>query len=348
MKISDKLQALEQEYPERRPSSPGMVKIMASIQEFTAPLGIDGSTLKTPIYSFYTSLWVYIMGSIILCGIGFWYPAGAFFGGLVFYLLFLREMVRPTLAVLNKTIGEDLILTIPARSKEVQKIFVITSVSNDSFIQPPRKLSTRAYLIIVYSLGLGILILLGSNWLMNLKLSLYLTLVFIIALISLNLLIPRTTASPSLNNCNVMVELAQILNRDRLFRTSVTFLLVSSNSLHSGVINIFKMLKPRREFNYIIDLINLPDKRINVVTADGVIWPIKNHPQMIELAMEAAHQKNIPTQEIKLGQLTATYPLKNKKIKTISVTNPLPDYTGSDSGKDLRETLIGLIRKLDQ
>ena len=96
-----------------------------------------------------------------------------------------------------------------------------------------------------------------------------------------------------------------------------------------------------------VDLSELPDKRIDIISADGAFIPMKSDPLLVELLMEVAREKNIPAQEMKTGQITAAYPLKSKKISTVSITNPSHEYIQPDSNKDIRELLMGLIRKLD-
>jgi hypothetical protein len=347
MKLADVFQELEKKYPQRKPGSPGLVSVAKEVGKHISALGLETNPQKIPVFNFHISLLIYIIGSLILISLSFYHPLAGFLTTVLLYLLFLGEMIRPTLALAKAIPAENLIVTIPARSKEIQKIIIETTMGTDSFIEPPSKLPNRIYLTVVYLLGLAGVICLGLNQIFQFKLLLFLAFGFMLGLIYLKLSTHRPNLSPSLNNCAVLIELAQILVKDRPFRTSVTLLFHASNSLNSGILKIPKMLDNRLSFNYVIDILNLPDKRIQIVTADGAFIPMNGDPLLAEFVIEVAHAKNIPVQEIKIDQITAAYPLKFKKINTISIANPLNQNPETDPGKDLRELLMGLIRKLD-
>jgi hypothetical protein len=355
MKISDTFLELERQYPERKANSPGLAQVVNAVKEQATALGISVSTQKISVFNFHVSLLVYIIGSLAIIDLGFFIPWAGFCAGLVFYLLLLTEIIRPVFAKLKTVPEKNLILTVEARSKETQRVLVVTDLSTDSFIQPPPRFSTRIYLYVIFLLGLGTVISLGLNCLFAHKFMLLVAVMMVLGIIYLKIFghtselhgktLPETA---SLSNGAVMVELAQILSKGGPFRTSVKFLFTTAGSLNSGVLKAPDLLDPRLSFNYVIELINRPDKRINVVTADGLLFPtIKNHPLLVELFMEVARAKNIPVQEIKLSQVTAANTMKSKKINTITLTNPLHNYSGSDPNKDLRELIIGLIRKID-
>lgn len=353
MKISDTFLELEKQYPERKVNSPGITQIFNAVKEQATALGIGVSTQKISVFNFHVSLLAYIIGSLAIIGLGFFYPWAGFCAGLIFYILLLTEIIRPLFAKLKTVPSKNLLLTIEARSKETQRVLVVTDLSTDSFIQPPPRLSTRPYMITIFLLGLITVICLGLNSLFTHKFILLIAVAPVLVIIYLKIFghtAEGGSETASLNNGALMMELAQILSKGGPFRTSVKFLFTASGSLNSGVLKVEDLLDSRLSFNYIIELINRPDKRINIVTADGLLLPtVKNNPLLVELFMEVARSKNIPVQEIKLRQVTAANTLKYKKnkINTITLTNPLDNYSGADPQKDLRELIMGLIRKLD-
>jgi hypothetical protein len=351
MKIADTFQELEKQYPERKVNSPGFTQVFNAVKEQATDFGIGVSSQKIPIFNFHISLLVYIIGSLAIIDLGFFIPWAGFCAGLVFYLLLLTEIIRPIFARLKTVPGKNLVLTVEARSKETQRVLVVTDLSTDSFIQPPPLLSTRTYLITIFLLGLGTVISLGLNCLFTHRFMLLIAVIMVLGIIYLKIFGHSSQNSPengSLSNSAVMMELAQILSKGGPLGTSVKFLFLASGSLNSGVLKIEDLLDPRLGFNYIIELINRPDKRINIVTADGLLLAlVKNHPLLVDLFMEVARAKNIPVQAIKLNQTTAANTMKSKKINTVTLTNPLDDYSGADPQKDLRELIMGLIRKID-
>lgn len=351
MKIADTFQELEKQYPERKANSEGFTQVFNAVKEQATALGIGVFTQKISIFNFHVSLLVYILGSLVIINLGFFIPWAGFCAGLVFYLLLLTEIIRPIFAKLKTVQGKNLVLTVEARSKETQRVLVVTDLSTDSFVEPPPRLSTRTYLSTIFLLGFGIVIFLGLNCLFTHRFMLLIAVIMVLGIIYLKISGQSSQVSPesgSLGNSAVLMELAQILSKGAPLRTSVKFLFTASGSLNSGVLKIEDLMDSRLGFNYIIELINRPDKRINIVTADGLLLAmVKNHPLLVDLLMEAARTKNIPVQEIKLSQTTAANTIKYKKFNTVTLTNPLNDYSGTDPEKDLRELIMGLIRKID-
>jgi hypothetical protein len=213
--------------------------------------------------------------------------------------------------------------------------------------------SPRLYLIAVYALGLLIPVCLLLYWRLQGAFFQYLTLIPILALIFLSLYTSKTAPQDAnLNKASVLLELGAILLKSRPLSTTVTLFFTGAKSLNSGVLPVPKFLKTSRStqnapLTYVINLADLPDKRINVVTADGELISRPSEPLLIETLMEISREKKIPTQEIRLQQFTETYPLKFKKIMTVSLTHPQEAYIGENANRDLRELLLGIIRKLD-
>lgn len=364
MKNLDIFLELEKQYPDRNAGSPGLDQARGAVKERAAALGIDTAVQKIPVFNFHISLLVYIIGSLAIIDLGYFLPWAGFGAALVFYGLLVSELTRPTFARIKSIPEKNLVLTVEARSKETQRVLVVTDLGTDSFVEPPPKGPIRTYLMVILVLGLVKVIALGLNCLFSHKYMILVALAMVLGITYLKIF-GRSSGpgreNTSLSNAAVMMELAQILAKSSPIRTSVKFLFTASGSLNSGVLKVADLLDSRLSFNYVIELINQPDRRINIVTADGLLPTIKNHPLLVELFMEIARIKNIPVQEIKLGRITAVNTLKNKelhpytegnalkvkKIDTITLTNPLDGYTGADPQKDLRELIMGLIRKID-
>jgi hypothetical protein len=353
MSLSQTLSELAQKYPERKPGSVALAAIFAELKQTAASWGVSTKLQKIPVYKFRTSLLVFVTGSIgavLLSLIG---PGWGLILALGLYWMFLRELIQPILAKVKITPGEDFMIQIPARSKENQKIILTTNVSTDSFFEPGATISSRLYLILVYGLGLLIPICLALYWQLRAPFFLFFTAIPVFALIFLAMYSRKNVNLESnLNKAGVLLELGAILLKSRPLCTSVTLLFTGAKSLNSGILPVLQSLKSGvsaeyEPLTYVINLTDLPDKRINVITADGEIVSRPSEPLLIEVLMEISREKKIPTQEIKLQQFTETYPLKFKKVMTVSVTHPQNQYIGENANHDLRELLLGLIRKLD-
>jgi hypothetical protein len=351
MKITDTFLELEKQNPERKLGSAGLEQVMNTVKELAGTLGISVSTQKVPVFNFHISLLVYIIGSLAIIDLGYFLPWAGFCAGLILFGLLLTEIIQPIFARVKAMPGKNLVLTVDARSKETQRVLIVTNVGTDGFVQPPPKASTRTYLIEIFILGFGTVLSLGLNCLFTHGFMLLPAIAMILGIIYLKIFGHSPKSSPknsSLSNASVMIELAQIMSKGSPFRTSVKFLFSASGSLNSGVLKSGDLLDSRLSFNYVIELINHPDKRVNIVTADGLLIPmIKSEPLLVDLFMEVARTKNIPLQEIKLNEVTGANAMKSKKIHAITLTNPLESYAGSDPQKDLRELIMGLIRKID-
>jgi hypothetical protein len=348
MNIFTVFQNLRENYPERKPGSSGASSVISKIKNLAAPWGVPVITEKVPVYYLKKSIVVFSILSLLAIGLGLLTPLTGLIAQLILNVLLLLEIIHPVLARIIAGQGENLMITIPARSKETQKVLVVTGYSSDSFIEPSPKINTRLYLGLMYLLSLFVLT--GQILYFAFPAGVFppLSFIFTLGMISL-VFLPKTTdtSNISLNNCALLTELGAILVKTRPMTTTVHLLFSGSHSLNSGVIKIPKMLKTGPELTYVINLINLPDKRINVVTKEGVILPKDSDPVLVELLMETAREKDIHTQELKSTQITEAYPLKFKKLKAVTITNPLINASDSNSDKDLREILTGVIRKID-
>jgi hypothetical protein len=344
MNISEVFQRLAADHPERQPGSVGAQTALDLIKEATATWEYKPSSKKTPLYHLSASIIVYVFLSILAIGLSFLHPVGGFLAETILFLLFFSELVHPILARVKPGEAENLLLTIPARSKETQRLIITSNITTDYFTARPLQLLNRVYLGLIYGVSFIILLLVAGNMGLHLPLLLYFAFAASVVVIILMLLAKDLGHPTGLVNCSILLELGAILLKARPSTTSVSLYFSGANSLNSGVLAIPKLLKQAPELSYVINLADYPDKRINLVTTDGLVLPQQSDPLLVEMLMEVAKEKTIPLQTIKLSEVSPAYGLKLKKLKVISITNPLQV---PDADKNIRELLSGLIRKLD-
>ncbi len=344
MNISESFQNISTSYPERQPESAGAKAIYNCIKQETSQWEFHPTTLKIPVFNFSVSLLTYAILSLLAVALSFSHPKGGFVVTLILFLLFATELVHPILARVRKKEAESLLLTIPARSKETQKIVIMSNMTTDYFNALPEKLSNRVYLGLIYGAAFIALLMVASNLWFKLPVLLYFSIAALWIVVILKLFAKVEGHPAGLDNCGVLLELGALLMKSRPSTLSVSLYFSGANSLNSGVLEIPKLLYKAPELTYVVTLSNFPDKRINVVTTDGLAIPRQSDPLLVEMLMEVAKEKAIPVQTIKLSEISPAYGLKLKKKKAITLTNPLQ---GPDANHNIRELLSGLIRKLD-
>ncbi len=344
MNISEIFHQLEKEYPQRLPGSAGAAATAEIVKNQIAALGFTAETQKISVYSLQTSIWGYVLGSLLSMVMAYFSPiVGLIMAGL-FWLLLLKEPFRPTLAKIRPGRAENIHLNIPARSKESQKIVFLTGLVTDNFAEHPFKQHSRFFISLVWLCGLAFYLMLIFSAYHRSVLFTLLTLIPILIIVILNIPIKEAPASGVLSNCSLLLEVSAILAKAGVNTTSITFCFTGTNSLNSGIDGLPKRLKGNPELKYVVNLVDWADKRINLVTTDGLLFPLQTDPFLVESFMEVAREKGVPVQTIKLSEVSASYSLKLRKLKAISVTNPLDS---AESNKNLRELIIGFIRKLD-
>ena len=348
MNVNDLFKELQEKFPTRAPGSLGVTAVIQELERQTSTWSLSSKTEKVTVFPFQTAVGVFGVGSLMAILIGLWYPLwGVFLTGLLLITLLL-EFALPILARFKTSRTENFSLTIPARSKETQRVFLIMNLSTDDFIAAPKFLNSEIYLLTLFGLGVTSFLLELVNLLLPLRIFTVLATVPILILLLLAVL-PRkeNAANSSLNNCAAVLELGSILTKAKPSTTTVTIFASGSRSLNSGVLGLLKQLKTGPQLTYVVNLVDLADKRINVITDEGAILSQPNDPLLVELLMEVSREKSIPVQTIKIKEFTAVLPLKLKQIRTVSVANPLLDATELSADKNVKELLIGLIRKLD-
>jgi hypothetical protein len=344
MNIAEAFLKLEKDHPERQPGSGDAQAVLDEIKEQTAAWEYKAATKKIPVFHFSMSIMIFIIGSLLAIGLSFLHPFSGLILETLLLLLFITELVHPILAKLRTSEAENLLLTIPARSKETQRLIITTNFTTDNFTTRPPQLANRTFMCLIYGLGFVTFLLVASTVFLKSQMFLSFAFLTILGIIVLNLLAKENHHTAGLGNCAILLELGSILLKARPSTTSVTLWFSGANSLNSGTLEIPKLLKGGPELNYVVNLVDWADKRINLITTDGLLLPQHSDPLLVEILMEVAKEKMIPLQAIKFSDISPVYSLKFNKQKAISVTNPLGV---PDSAKNLRELLSGLIRKLD-
>jgi hypothetical protein len=344
MSFAEAFLKLEKDHPERQPGSADAQAVLAVIKEQTADWEYKAATKKIPVFHFSLSIMIFIIGSLLAIGLSFLHPFSGLILETILLLLFITELDHPILAKLKPSEAENLLLTIPARSKETQRLIITTNFTTDDFTARPPQLENRIFMCLIYGLGFITFLLLACTVFFKLHLFLFMALLAILGIIILNLLAKENHHTAGLANSAILLELGSILLKARPSTTSVTLFFSGANSLNSGTLEIPKLLKGGPELNYVVNLVDWADKRINLITTDGLLLPQQSDPLLVEILMEVAKEKMIPIQAIKFSDISPVYSLKFNKQKAISVTNPLGL---PESAKNLRELLSGLIRKLE-
>ncbi len=344
MNISESFQKISADHPKRQPGSTGAGAVTDFIKQETSNWEFQPATIKIPVFNFSVSLIVFVFLSLGAVAFSFSHPRGGFFVALILFLLFSTELIHPVLARLKKGSAESLLLTIPARSKETQRIVIMSNMTTDHFNALPGRLSNRLYLELIYGASFIALLMVAGNLWFKLPILLYFAVAALLIVIILKLFAKVQGHAAGLANCAVLLELGTLLMKSRPSTISVSLYFSGANSLNSGALEIPKLLKQAPELTYVITLSNFLDKRIDLVTTDGLVIPRQSESLLVEMLMEVAKEKAIPLQTIKLSEISPAYGLKLKKLKVISMTNPLQI---PDADRNMRELLSGLIRKLD-
>lgn len=347
MQCGNFIHDLNRDIPNRAPGSNELARVIETLKEKTPHCGLEPETSVIPVYSIQTSINIFIVASLLISFLCLATPLIGLICQVVLLFLLLGELNHPFLAKAKPEHTTNLVFRIPARSKETQKIILTTSLTTDHFIDPPTGLSSTHYFLALY--GLAAIPVVFQLWAMvsGLRWLIFLAILPLALLTFLPFVKRKTQPHQTLENCEVLLELGSILAKARPAMTSVTILLTGCRSLNSGIQTLDAHLKGTK-INYVINLAEFPDKRINISTSDGSVFPLASDPILTDLLQEVSREKNIPTQSARIKEVPETYLLKLRKVKALTVTNPLLNSPQGGSAKDLRELLIGFIRKIDR
>jgi hypothetical protein len=349
MNYHETLSQISAEHHQRQPGSPGAAAVIELIKTLTTAWNNTPQTVKVPSYQFQNSLWGVTAIGLLSVFLGFAIPIASLVGAILLFVLFLREHSHPLLGKLQTIPAENLLINLPAKNKETQKVFLVASYDTEPFMKTPFALKPELYLTVLLGIIAAMIILSGLYLLQSGEVFNCLNLFLLILIVTLNLSAknpePRST---TLKNCAAILETAAILTKVKPDVTSVALCFCGSRSLNSGILSLEpEFVKGPENLTYIVNLTESNDANattLQCLTTEGAL-PGKNaSPALLDVLQEVAREKSLTLTDAKTNEFTETYPLNHAKIQPISIVVPQSE---SVSLRDVRELLCGLIRKLD-
>lgn len=331
---------LNREYPKRRSGSPAAAKVAQAIVEQASMLNLEAVTEKIKVFYFQNSLLSFGLGGLAAVLIGIYLPIPGFILQAVLWLLLLGEIKQPVLAKLQSGGAENIIVTIPARSKEVQKVILTAAYDSNAFIPTPLGLKPRLYwgLNLILGLTVPLLHLLGIT--LKLPSLLFWSLLPLLVLVMGGLMPKTLPVWSGLTGCSALLETASILTRFRPSITTVVLYFTGAGSLNSGVQPLPEFFKGENP-TYGLNLVEQNRSESGIINREGFL-PQSGSPLLRELLLEVAAEKSIPVKCITTSEVTPSYPLLGKKANAVSLAVP-----AGETNDNLRELLAGFIRKIE-
>lgn len=331
------------------PSTNQTVTQIEQLKEVFASSGYTMEEAKIPGYQYSMAVWIYIALNFTAILLSFFQPILGLILGIIFWLLFVKEIFYPMFGKFMAGQTNKYQLTIPARSKETQKLFIIHSLSTEKTLKPIPGMNQLTYLITL--LGLGMMIVLGLY--LNhffLPQSLY-SLYAFIPLVAIGIFNRMSNQSQQatykFHTSEVLAEVISVLSKMRALTTSITICLTDNPSPNTGLSSLLPMLKTAPELTYILNIVDSahnssPD--IAILKQEGP-FPQKGDLILQDLIREVASEKNVGIKAMTTTDFTEIFGLLLNKRKALTVLYPGP--SNHLKQKELREILLGLIRKLD-
>lgn len=331
---------IDREYQERSSGSPATAKVAQAITEQASLLNLEAVNEKIKVFHFQNSLLAFGLGSLVAVFIGLMFPIPGFILQAVLWLLLLGEIKRPVLAQLKPGEGENIVVTIPARSKEVQKVILTAAYDTNAFIPTPLGLKPRLYWGLNLILGLMVPLLQLVGIVLKLPSLLFWSLLPLLVLVICGVFGKALPVPSGLTGCGALLEAASILTRFRPSITTVVLYFTGGGSLNSAVQKLPALFKGENP-TYGLNLVEQNRPEIGIINREGFL-PKSGSLLLKELLIEVAADKSIPVKSLATSEVTPSYPLLAKKMNAISLAVP----TGETSA-NLRELLVGFIRKIE-
>jgi hypothetical protein len=349
MNYYESLARLAAERPQRQPGSSDGAAVIDLIKTLTTAWNVTPQTIKVSGYQFQNSLWGLIIIGLLAILLGFVIPLISLGGSIVLGVALLRELSRPLLGKSQACSAENLLINLPAKNKEAQKVFLVASYDGEPYMKTPFAFKPKLYLTVILGI-IAAVVVLSVLYLLQLGLIFNcLNLFLLILLAVLNLNVKKPAAQPAtLKNCAALLETAAILTKVKPDITSVALCFCGSRSLNSGILAFGpEFAKGPEDLTYLVNLIESDDvnaSTLQCLTAEGAFPGKSASPALRGALQEVAREKSLPLTTAKTDEYTETYSLNRAKIQPISVVIPQNE---SVSLRDVRELLCGLIRKLD-
>lgn len=331
---------LNREYSNRESGSPAAAKVAQAIIEQASLLNLEAVVEKIKVFNFKNSLLAFGLGSLVAAFVGFYFPLPGFILQAVLWLLLLREIRRPVLTKIKSGEAENIVVTIPARSKEVQKVILTAAYDTNAFIPTPLGLKPQLYWGLSLVLGFTAPVLQLTGIMLRLPALLFWSLLPILLLVGLGLAAKTPPVPSGLTACSALLETALILTRFRPSITTVVLYFTGGGSLNSAVQKLPALFKGENPA-YGLNLIDQNRPEIGIVNREGFI-PQSGSSLLKDLLVEVAANKSIPVKCITTSEVTPSYPLLTNKMNVISLAVPT-----EETNENLRELLVGFIRQIE-
>lgn len=336
------------ENQDRRPGSSSSAAIRQLLNSLASGLKLNPKTAALPVYRFKNSLWLVIVGGLLITFSGYRFPPVGLVGSFFLLLLLFKELNRPLLAKFAAARAENIIVNLPAKNKEIQKVFLLTSYDTESFLETPGNLHPVPYSILIYAIAV-LMVLFSLGYLITRLVYLnHLNLLLLSIIGGLNLCAFNRVTAVTLKNCAALLETGMILSKVKPDITSVTLCFCGSGALNSGVIALLpEFAKGPKELTYVINLTETANpevKQFQLVSSEGPLLSKKANPLLVNAITEVAREKSLAIETIETREFTATCQINRAKINPVTLITPQNE---SSSVQEVRELLCGLIRKLD-
>jgi hypothetical protein len=348
MNYYETLTQLAIKHQQRKPGSPGAAAVIAALKSLTSTWNVNLQAAKVSGCQFQNSLWKLAIIGLVAFLSGFVFPLLSLGGAILLDALLLRELSHPWLGRTKDT-AENLLLNLPAKNKEAQKIFLVAVYDTEPFMKTPFALKPRLYLTLLLGFSAAMVItsvlyLLRFGPLFN-----CLNLILLLLIVFLNLSVKKPESRPAtLKNCAAILEAAAILNKVKPDITSLALCFVGSQSLNSGIAAFNQeFTKGPKDLTYLVNLVESTDNTVATMqcpTSEGMLPGKPASAILLSMMQEVAREKNLTLTTAKTSEYTVTDPLNRAKIQPITLVIPKNE---SVSPRDVRELLCGLIRKLD-
>lgn len=334
--------------PQRHPGSPGATAVLHSLKNLASELNLTPETLSIPVYRFQNSLWIWVGIGLICMLAGFVFPLVSLVGSVFLLFLLFNELSRPLLGKFGFGKAENLIINLPAKNKEAQKVFLVANFDSEAFCATWGTFNPGNFFIIVFAITAAIFFSSVGYFLSRLVYLNHLNLFLLILVAVLNGSAKNHANAGTLKNCAVLMETAAILSKVKPDITSVALCLSGSRSLNSGMLAMLpEFAKGPQELTYVVNLTETADTaatKLRIVASEGMIQTKNANQLLVGALKEVAREKSLPIETVNTREFTETYPLNRTKVNPVSILVPQNE---SVSIREVRELLCGLIRKLD-
>lgn len=336
-------------YPDRDGGTSNYSCFINELSKQFATAGVEAEYVTIPRYNFQWTVSAYLILALLGSAVGFLSPLSGDLITLIIAILVIREYCRPYLAKLHPQTAQNLYFTIPARSKETQKLVIISSFATDQAFPKPGFLTVQGYLLVVSALFLTIPLLNAYVYFNHTQHLVWLVLIPTAAIIWFTFFATRTRSTQNwLENYAALADLKALLLKARPLSTTVTFALTGTRAMNSGILALSETIKKGPKLTYIVNLISSSgsgEAKLKIITAEGSPLTRRSDPTLVELLKIVAEEKQIAVSEGRISATTDVFPLLLSENKVVSVENSRA--TDPSSIRDLRELLAGLIRKLE-